>query len=133
MLNEKEFYQYVEANILNYLPEMEGKKVMVQRVKRNNQISMMGLSIGETKNYLVPVLYLEIFYRNYLRGQELSDTMKASISENEFIVRFGGEEFLIIMKNPTESSARELATKINQEFAKLVLTEEELLEGGIEL
>ncbi len=50
MLNEKEFYQYVEANILNYLPEMEGKKVMVQRVKRNNQISMMGLSIGETKN-----------------------------------------------------------------------------------
>ena len=70
MLNEKEFYQYVEANILNYLPEMEGKKVMVQRVKRNNQISMMGLSIGETKNYLVPVLYLEIFYRNYLRGQE---------------------------------------------------------------
>ncbi len=76
MLNEKEFYQYVEANILNYLPEMEGKKVMVQRVKRNNQISMMGLSIGETKNYLVPVLYLEIFYRNYLRGQELSDTMK---------------------------------------------------------
>ena len=32
MLNEKEFYQYVEANILNYLPEMEGKKVMVQRV-----------------------------------------------------------------------------------------------------
>ena len=76
MLNEKEFYQYVEANILNYLPEMEGKKVMVQRVKRNNQISMMGLSIGETKNYLVPVLYLEIFYPNYLRGQELSDTMK---------------------------------------------------------
>lgn len=52
--------------------------------------------------------------------QKLSDTMKASISENEFIVRFGGEEFLIIMKNPTESSARELATKINQEFAKLV-------------
>ena len=27
MLNEKEFYQYVEANILNYLPEMEGKKL----------------------------------------------------------------------------------------------------------
>ena len=68
MLNEKEFYQYVEANILNYLPEMEGKKVMVQRVKRNNQISMMGLSIGETKNYLVPVLYLEIFYRNLFKG-----------------------------------------------------------------
>ena len=55
MLNEKEFYLYVEKNILNYLPEMEGQKVMVQRVKKNNQVSMMGLSIGEQKNYLLPV------------------------------------------------------------------------------
>lgn len=76
MLNEKEFYQYVEANILDNLPEMEGNKVVVQRIQRNNQTSMMGLSIGEEKNYLVPVLYLEIFYKNYLRGQDLSDTMK---------------------------------------------------------
>lgn len=52
--------------------------------------------------------------------QKLSDTMKTSISENEFIIRFGGEEFLIIMKNPTQESAQELATKINQEFSKLV-------------
>ena len=54
--------------------------------------------------------------------QKLSKTMKESISENEFIIRFGGEEFLIIMKNPTPESANELATKINQEFAKLVFT-----------
>ena len=76
MLNEKEFYLYVEKNILNYLPEMEGQKVMVQRVKKNNQVSMMGLSIGEQKNYLLPVLYLEPFYRNHLRGQQLEETMK---------------------------------------------------------
>ena len=35
----------------------------------------MGLSIGETKNYLVPVLYLEPFYQNYMKGEELHDTM----------------------------------------------------------
>ena len=46
MLSEKEFYLYVEKNILKYLPEMEDQKVMVQRVKKNNQVSMMGLSIG---------------------------------------------------------------------------------------
>ena len=50
MLSEKEFYLYVEKNILKYLPEMEDQKVMVQRVKKNNQVSMMGLSIGEQKN-----------------------------------------------------------------------------------
>lgn len=76
MLEEKEFYLYVESHILDYLPEMEGKKAMVQRVKKNNQISMMGLSIGEQKNYLLPVLYLEPFYRNYLGGQSLDETMK---------------------------------------------------------
>ncbi|MDZ7818934.1 MAG: GGDEF domain-containing protein [Aliarcobacter sp.] len=54
--------------------------------------------------------------------QKLSKTMKESIGQNEFIIRFGGEEFLIIMKNPTEESALELANKINQEFAKIVFT-----------
>ena len=54
--------------------------------------------------------------------QKLSKTMKDSISESEFIIRFGGEEFLIIMKNPTPDSANELATRINAEFAKLVFT-----------
>ena len=54
--------------------------------------------------------------------QKLSQTMKDSVSENEFIIRYGGEEFLIIMKNPTEESAKELATKINKEFAKLVFS-----------
>jgi len=54
--------------------------------------------------------------------QKLSQTMKDSISENEFIIRFGGEEFLIIMKNPTEETALELANKINQDFGKLVFT-----------
>jgi len=54
--------------------------------------------------------------------QKLSATMKDSISENEFIIRFGGEEFLIIMKDPTPESANELATRINAEFAKLVFT-----------
>jgi diguanylate cyclase (GGDEF)-like protein len=54
--------------------------------------------------------------------QKLSRTMKESISEKEFIIRFGGEEFLIIMKNPTPESANELATKINNEFGKLIFT-----------
>lgn len=54
--------------------------------------------------------------------QKLSKTMKEAISENEFIIRFGGEEFLIVMKNPTPESANELAIRINAEFAKIVFT-----------
>lgn len=54
--------------------------------------------------------------------QKLAQTMKDAVSENEFIIRFGGEEFLIIMKNPTEENALKLANKINQDFSKLIFT-----------
>ena len=54
--------------------------------------------------------------------QKLSKTMQENITNEEFIIRFGGEEFLIIMRNPTEQSAQELANRINQEFAKIVFT-----------
>ncbi len=52
--------------------------------------------------------------------QKLSQTMKELIGLNDFIIRFGGEEFVIILRDPTEESAYELAKKINQEFAKIV-------------
>jgi two-component system, cell cycle response regulator len=52
--------------------------------------------------------------------RKLAHTMKQTIGENEFIVRYGGEEFLILMKNPTQESAYDLAHKINQEFSKIV-------------
>ena len=84
MLNEKEFYQYVEANILNYLPEMEGKKVMVQRVKRNNQISMkdiariyrghqVGFYLDEDKVSDYEHIKKNLFYRvvNYEKNKEM--------------------------------------------------------------
>jgi len=52
--------------------------------------------------------------------QKLSQTMKDLISLNDFIIRFGGEEFVIILRDPSEESAYELAKTINQEFAKIV-------------
>lgn len=52
--------------------------------------------------------------------QKLAKTMQKNISSSEFIVRFGGEEFLIVMRNPTIESANELAHRINHEFEKIV-------------
>ena len=86
-----------------------------------------------TKGMTYAVMFLDIDYFKMINDtyghdagdailQKLSMTMKDAISENEFIIRFGGEEFLIIMKNPTPESAHELATKINEDFAKLVFT-----------
>lgn len=52
--------------------------------------------------------------------QKLSATMKSSVSEDDFVIRYGGEEFLILLKNPTEKSAKETAISINEKFAKIV-------------
>ncbi|RBQ29511.1 GGDEF domain-containing protein [Aliarcobacter vitoriensis] len=52
--------------------------------------------------------------------RKLAVTMKKLISKDECIIRYGGEEFLILMRNPTEDSAKELALRINKEFSKIV-------------
>ena len=54
--------------------------------------------------------------------QKLSQTLKALIGPNDFIIRFGGEEFVIILRDPTEESALELAKTINKEFSQIVFT-----------
>ncbi len=54
--------------------------------------------------------------------RDLSKVMKTFISQDDFIIRYGGEEFLIVMRNPTEETAYAMAKKINQEFAKLIFT-----------
>lgn len=52
--------------------------------------------------------------------QKLSITMREGVKEDDFVVRFGGEEFLILLKNPTEESAKETAMSINEKFGKIV-------------
>ncbi len=54
--------------------------------------------------------------------QKLSNTMKEAVGDDDFVIRFGGEEFVILMRNPTEESAEELALRINQEFEKIDFT-----------
>lgn len=71
MLSEKEFYSYVEHHILEYVDHPEEKEARVQRVSKNNQVSMIGLSIGRKDNHLQPILYLEPYYHSYFKGKEL--------------------------------------------------------------
>jgi len=53
---------------------------------------------------------------------QLANTMKKCTSKNECIIRYGGEEFLILSQNLSENQSKELAIKINQEFSKVVFS-----------
>ena len=55
------------------------KEAVVQKTAKNNQVSRIGLSVGKREERLLPVLYLEPFYRKYSKGEEL-DTVLAEIA-----------------------------------------------------
>jgi len=115
-----------ERNLVDGLTGLYNRKYLDEFIERK-----LPYEIKDGNSFAV--MFLDIDYFKMINDtyghdagdsilQKLSQTMKDSVSENEFIIRYGGEEFLIIMKNPTEESAKELATKINKEFAKLVFS-----------
>jgi diguanylate cyclase (GGDEF)-like protein len=115
-----------ERNLVDGLTGLYNRKYLDEFIEKK-----MPQELAQGSTYAV--MFLDIDYFKMVNDtyghdagdailQKLSQTMKESITNDEFIIRFGGEEFIIIMKNPTEHSAEELATKINKEFAKLVFT-----------
>lgn len=98
-----------------YLEEFIDKK-LANEVENGSIFAVMFLDIDYFK--MVNDTYGHDVGDDILR--KLSITMKSCISENDFLIRYGGEEFLILMKNPSEDSAKELALKINKEFSNLV-------------
>lgn len=51
--------------------------------------------------------------------QKLSSIMKSNIGEDDAVIRFGGEEFLILLKDNEGTKAQTVAEKINQDFEKV--------------
>lgn len=50
--------------------------------------------------------------------KELSAMVKAEIRQSDLFIRWGGEEFLILMPNTTTASTQRVAQKLQQHFAK---------------
>lgn len=115
-----------QRNLVDGLTGLYNRKYLDEFVEKT-----MPKELAQDTSYAV--MFLDIDYFKMINDtyghdagdailQKLSKTMQENITNDEFIIRFGGEEFLIIMKNPTEQSAKELAKTINEEFASLVFT-----------
>lgn len=115
-----------QRNLVDGLTGLYNRKYLDEFVEKT-----MPKELAQDTTYAV--MFLDIDYFKMINDtyghdagdailQKLSKTMQENITNEEFIIRFGGEEFLIIMRNPTEQSAQELANRINQEFAKIVFT-----------
>lgn len=113
-----------ERNLTDELTKLYNRRYLEEFIEKK-------LPLELDKGSTFAVMFLDIDYFKMVNDtfghdigdrilKKLSDTIKSMISDNDFIVRFGGEEFLVIMKNPTEESALALAQKINKDFAQIV-------------
>ena len=113
-----------QKNLTDSLTGLYNRKYLDEIVEKQLNLDM--------KNGVVyAIMFLDIDYFKMVNdtyGHDVGDdilrklaiTMKKSISSNETLIRYGGEEFLILMKNATQESAKELALRINKEFSKIV-------------
>ncbi len=51
---------------------------------------------------------------------ELANVLKDNIRKADLAIRYGGEEFIVMLHNATDDGARHIANKIHSKFAKLV-------------
>ena len=113
-----------QKNLTDSLTGLYNRKYLDEIVEKQLNLDM--------KNGVVyAIMFLDIDYFKMVNdtyGHDVGDdilrklaiTMKKSISSNEILIRYGGEEFLILMKNATQESAKELANKINADFSKII-------------
>jgi diguanylate cyclase (GGDEF)-like protein len=81
----------------------------------------------EKETYTVLMLDVDFFKQvNDTYGHDVGDEvikrlasiMKNSVRDSDMPVRYGGEEFIILLMNSTEEKTYEIAKKINEDFAK---------------
>lgn len=95
-----------------------------------NELLDSNIPARNTKNHVHSILMLDIdFFKkvNDTYGHDVGDEvikklakiMKESIRNSDMPVRFGGEEFLILLLNSTEEKTLKIAKEINKKFAEV--------------
>lgn len=104
------------------LQEKLGAEVMVEMVSvpKNNGIVMRGLALRRRDEKIVPTIYTEGFYADYLEGRDMEDILEdfLEIYESQDVVRKPDVEFY----NNYEEVKKRLALKlVNKEKNKIML------------
>lgn len=74
MMNRKEFEQYLQDNVKDYLPEsFADAKIVFNEVVKNNDQHMTGMSIIRDNEAVVPNIYIDSFYQQYQEGRNIDE------------------------------------------------------------
>ena len=73
----EEFKKVVKESIISCLPEsFKDAKVYLQTVTKNNDLQLTGLTIMVPNQNIAPTIYLESFYEQYQKGEEVEEILE---------------------------------------------------------
>lgn len=74
MMNRKEFQQYLQETIKDYLPESYADaNITFNEVVKNNDTHLIGISIAKPGEVIVPNIYIENFWNEYQAGKDIDE------------------------------------------------------------
>lgn len=80
-MNYEVFCEKMKQSLQNYYGE--DAKVMMQPVKKNNGVVLIGITLFDDKSVMMPTMYLEPFYELYLEESDFSDVVKTFVEKYE--------------------------------------------------
>ena len=118
-MNYDKFCEYIKTEVANYLP---GHTVEIQEKGKINNVKRIGLVIGEKSKNVSPVIYLEEYYQEYLRGNKSHEIVKEIVLfyENVKAEKFDTEKLMNFEYIKNKIGLRLINTEKNREFLESV-------------
>lgn len=71
MMNRNEFFDYVKENVKSYLPPaFDDAEFVITEVTKQNDMHLTGLNIKREGEQVIPTIYLDQYYKDYLEGAD---------------------------------------------------------------
>lgn len=98
-------------------------RVNRQEVLKNNNVLMIGLSVRESECEIAPVVYLEEYYKRYLRGcslEQLADLLIDKCRNAPLMIQWNSEQLMDFQKMKNKIIYKLINTKENEKLLKEV-------------
>lgn len=82
-MTENDFLDYIEQHILEYLPkDYEGASISIRNVQKGNGLELSGLQVKRLNENIVPIIYMNGYYGEYLGGESMETILQRIAAEN---------------------------------------------------
>lgn len=124
---KKEYAEMKSVSLTDELTQVANRRSLDEKLKESLELCNSAV-LSTLSICMIDIDHFKKFNDNFghLTGDKVlkyvAQRLKQMIRENDFVSRFGGEEFLLVLPNRELSEATELATEINNYFSSTNLT-----------